>query len=233
MVMGQEVPAGGAARRPVVVYNVGTAYAVHRALRYGQPLLSRIVTVSGEAVSKPCNLEAPIGTPVAELLAYCGHQPERTARLLMGGPMMGLPLPNTSVPIVKGLNGVLALTAAEVAEQVSHPCVRCGRCVEACPMGLMPVEMAKRSQHGDTQGALDFGLESCMVCGSCAYACPAHIPIVQYLDFAKGELAERARVEQKAQATRRAAERHQARLSVNIRLAEGCAPQGGTRRLQE
>ncbi|MEE4376305.1 MAG: electron transport complex subunit RsxC [Candidatus Competibacteraceae bacterium] len=225
MVMGQEVPAG--ARSPetgVVVYNVGTAYAVHRALRFGQPLLSRIVTVSGEAVANPCNLEVPIGTPVAELLAYCGYQPEHTDRLLMGGPMMGLPLPNTTVPIVKGLNGVLALTAAEVAEQPSHPCVRCGRCVDACPMGLMPVELAKRSEHGDVDGALSFGLETCMVCGSCAYACPAHIPIVQYLESAKGELAERASVEKKAQATRRAAEQHQARLEREERAkAEAAA----------
>lgn len=225
-VVGREVPAD--ARTPdtgLVVYNVGTAYAVHRALRHGQPLLSRIVTVSGGAVSTPCNLEAPIGTLVAELLAYCGHRPERTVRLLMGGPMMGLPLPGTSVPVVKGLNGVLALTAAEVAQQPSHPCVRCGRCVEACPMGLMPLEMAKRSQHGDVQGALDYGLETCMACGSCAYACPAHIPIVHYLEFAKGELAARQRAEQKAQATRQAAERRQARLEREAQAKAEAAAQ--------
>ncbi|MCP5419076.1 MAG: electron transport complex subunit RsxC [Gammaproteobacteria bacterium] len=212
-VMGMEVPAG--ARSPdtgVVVYNVGTSYAVHRALRFGEPLLNRIVTVSGEAIAKPRNLETPIGTLVSELLAYCGYQPDRAERLLMGGPMMGLPLPNTNVPIVKGLNGVLALTAEEMDDQPSHPCVRCGRCVEACPMGLMPLEVAKRAHNGDIQGAVDYGLKTCMACGSCAYACPAHIPLVQYLEFAKGELAVNQRVEQKAKATRQAAERRQARL---------------------
>jgi electron transport complex protein RnfC len=210
---GLETPAGGRGTDTgVLVHNIGTAYAVHRALRQAHPLISRIVTVTGGAVAQPQNLEAPIGALVEDLLAFCGGAMETTARLLMGGPMMGQPLPGTRVPIVKGTNGILALTAAEARlEATPSPCIRCGRCVEACPMGLMPLEMSKRARHDDLDGALDFGLIDCISCGSCAYACPSHIPLVQYFEYAKGALEARQRLEQKAKETRRLLEQRQAR----------------------
>lgn len=211
---GLETPAGGRGTDTgVLVHNVGTAYAVHRALRQAHPLISRIVTVTGGAVAQPQNLEAPIGALVDDLLAFCGGAPA-AARLLMGGPMMGQPLPGTRVPIVKGTNGILALTAAEARLTVTpSPCIRCGRCVEACPMGLMPLEMSKRARCDDLDGALDFGLIDCISCGSCAYACPSHIPLVQYFEYARGALEARQRIEQKAKETRRLLEQHQARLA--------------------
>ncbi|HRZ07189.1 MAG TPA: electron transport complex subunit RsxC, partial [Candidatus Competibacteraceae bacterium] len=168
---GLETPAGGRGTDTgLLVHNVGTAYATHRALRQGQPLISRIVTVSGGAVAEPRNLEAPIGALVADLLAYCGGVSADCARLLMGGPMMGQPLPGIHVPMIKGTNGILALTAAEVGEMhPPSPCIRCGRCVEACPMGLLPVEMANLARREEWTHLQALGLSDCMACGSCAY----------------------------------------------------------------
>ncbi len=212
---GLETPAGGRGTDTgVLVHNVGTAYAVHRALRQAHPLISRIVTVTGGAVAQPQNLEAPIGTLVEDLLAFCGGVTEAPARLLMGGPMMGQPLPGTQVPIVKGTNGILALTAAEARlEATPSPCIRCGRCVEACPMGLMPLEMSKRARHDDLEGAEAFGLVDCISCGSCAFACPSRIPLVQYFEYARGALEAQQRAEQKAKETRRLLDQRQARLA--------------------
>jgi Na+-translocating ferredoxin:NAD+ oxidoreductase subunit C len=193
---------------------VGTAYAVQRALRHGQPLISRIVTVSGGAVAEPRNLEVPLGALAADLLAYCGGVNDDLVRVLSGGPMMGQPLPSLQTPIVKGSNGILALTAAELGpEQIPDPCVRCGRCTEACPMGLLPGEMARRVQHDDWAGTLAFGLNDCMACGSCAYVCPSRVPLSQSLAHARGALAEQRRAEQKANYTRQLMEQRQARLA--------------------
>lgn len=225
LLTGLETPSGGRGTDTgVLVHNVGTAYAVHRALRHAHPLISRIVTVTGGAVTQPRNVEAPIGALVDDLLAFCGGAPD-AARLLMGGPMMGQPLPGIRVPIVKGTNGILALTAAEAGSRVEpSPCIRCGRCVDACPMGLMPLEMAKRARCDDLGGALDFGLIDCISCGSCAYVCPSRIPLVQYFDYARGALEARQRAEQKAKETRRLLERRQARLAREERAkAEAAA----------
>ena len=224
LLTGLETPAGGRGTDTgVLVHNVGTAYAVHRALRQAHPLISRIVTVTGGAVVRPQNLEAPIGALVDDLLAFCGGAPA-AARLLMGGPMMGQPLPGTQVPIVKGTNGILALTAAETLTVEPSPCIRCGRCVEACPMGLMPLEMSKRARRDDLDGALAFGLIDCISCGSCAYACPSRIPLVQYFDYARGALEIRQRAEQKAKETRRLLDQRQARLAREERAkAEAAA----------
>ena len=214
LLSGLETPAGGRGTDTgILVHNVGTAYAVHRALRQAHPLISRIVTVAGGGVARPQNLEAPIGALVEDLLAFCGGASKDTVRLLMGGPMMGQPLPSTQVPIVKGTNGILALTAGEARLTEPSPCIRCGRCVEACPMGLLPLEMSRRAHHDDLDGAMDFGLIDCISCGSCAYVCPSSIPLVQYFEYARGALEARQRAEQKSQETRRLLERHQARLA--------------------
>ena len=216
LLTGLECPAGepGTEVTGILVHNVGTAYAVQRALRHGQPLISRIVTVSGGAVAEPRNLEVPLGALAADLLAYCGGVNDDLVRVLSGGPMMGQPLPSLQTPIVKGSNGILALTAAELGpEQLPDPCVRCGRCTEACPMGLLPGEMARRVQHDDWAGTLAFGLNDCMACGSCAYACPSRVPLSQSLAHARGALAEQRRAEQKANYTRQLMEQRQARLA--------------------
>lgn len=225
MLTGIEIPAGKRSSDiGVVVHNVGTAYAVHNAIRFGHTLTSRIVTVGGGAVTNPQNFEVPIGTRVSELFEQCGGFKEQPARILMGGPMMGQVMPHSDVPIVKGSSGVIALTKAEVAQQKTMPCIRCGSCTDVCPCGLLPLEMANRSRKGDLDGAVDYGLMDCIACGSCAYVCPAHIPLVQYFNFAKGELAARQTEKQHTEVTRKLAEHRNKRLEEEARIkAEAAA----------
>lgn len=201
----------------IVVHNVATAYAVHQALRFGWPLVARVVTVSGGAVARPANLRVRIGTPVSHLIDYCGGTDEATARLISGGPMMGQPLPSTRVPVVKGSNGVLALTAAEIASREPSPCIRCASCVSACPCGLVPLEMAARARAGDLDGTVKIGLMDCVACGSCSYVCPSSIPLVQYFNYAKGELAARQRSKHKQMETKRLATQRSARIEEQKR----------------
>jgi electron transport complex protein RnfC len=212
---GRETPARGlTADIGVVVHNGATAFAVHEALVQGRPLVSRVVTVSGAAISRPRNLRVPLGARVQDLLDHCGGFAEEPARLISGGPMMGQPLPSTRVPMVKGSNGVLALTAREVDQREPMPCIRCATCVQACPCGLMPLEMAAHTRAGDLEGAVGLGLMDCIGCGSCAYVCPAHIPLVQFFNYAKGEMAARGRAKQKQTETKRLAEQRTARMEA-------------------
>jgi electron transport complex protein RnfC len=213
--LGREIPARGlTADLGVVVHNPATAFAVHQALRLGRPLVSRVVTVSGGAIRTPRNLRVPLGTPVQYLIDHCGGFREEPTRLVSGGPMMGQPLPSTRVPIVKGCNGILALTAAETRTRPPMPCIRCANCVSACPCGLVPLEMAAHTRAGDLEGAVALGLMDCVACGSCSYVCPAHIPLVQYFNFAKGEMAARGRAKQKQAETRRLTEQRTARIEA-------------------
>lgn len=187
-VTGREVPAGARSTSVgVLVHNVGTVYAIYQALTFGRPLISRIVTVAGGAVTRPRNIDALVGTPVQHLIDACGGLTEDPAKLVLGGPMMGVPLPTLQVPTIKGATGVLALAKHEVPRSEESPCIRCASCVEACPMGLLPLEMAARSRVDDFDGADSAGLKDCILCGSCAYVCPSHIPLVQYFQYAKGE----------------------------------------------
>ncbi|MGZ8249238.1 electron transport complex subunit RsxC, partial [Methylomagnum sp.] len=210
---GKEVPAGGRATDVgVLMHNVGTAYAIRDAIRFGKPLISRIVTISGGAIGEPRNVEAPIGTRLTDLLAYCGHQPEQTARYIMGGPMMGEALPHPNVPLVKGACGILALTAEEIAASDAKSCIRCSRCVTACPVGLLPLEMMTRIRAGQLESSLGYGLMDCISCGSCSYVCPSEIPLVHYFKYANGELIARQQAQHKSEQTRRLVEEKQARL---------------------
>jgi Na+-translocating ferredoxin:NAD+ oxidoreductase subunit C len=212
---GRETPARGlTADIGVVVHNPATAFAVHEALRHGRPLISRVVTVTGQAVAQPKNLRVPIGTRVQALVDHCGGFTEAPAKLISGGPMMGQPLTELRVPIMKGTNGVLALTAAETNKRAPAPCIRCASCVGACPCGLVPLTMAAHIRAGDLDGAVGQGLMDCIGCGSCAYVCPAHIPLVQFFNHAKGELAARGRAQQKQTETKRLAEARSARIEA-------------------
>jgi electron transport complex protein RnfC len=210
---GKEVPAGGRATDVgVLMHNAGTAYAVQQAIRYGRPLTSRVVTVSGGAVGAPRNVEVPIGTLLADLLAYCGVDISRARRFVLGGPMMGDVLPHTRVPVIKGACGILALTAAEVMEQDSKACIRCSRCVSVCPTGLLPLEMMMRIRAGQLDAALGYGLKDCISCGSCSYACPSGIPLVSYFKYANGELMARDQARLKSEQTKRLADEKTERL---------------------
>lgn len=223
---GQEVPAGGrAADIGVLVHNVGTAYAVQQALRLGRPLVSRIVTVSGGGVMIPGNLEVPIGALASELIRASGGLRDDVARLVLGGPMMGAQLASLDVPIVKGSSGVLALTSAEVEATQPGPCIRCSTCVRACPIGLLPLEMAARIRAGDPAGAVDWGLKDCIACGSCSYVCPSHIPLVHWFNYAKGDLAARERQKMRNEATKKLAEERSERMARIVREREEAARQ--------
>lgn len=211
---GKEVPADG--RAPdvgVLMHNVATAYAVGQAIRHGRPLIQRIVTVSGGAVARPGNIEVPIGTPLRGLLEFCAYDPQRTERYVMGGPMMGDALPHPDVPLVKGTAGILALTAAEIRASAAQSCIRCSRCVTACPAGLLPLEMLARIRGGQLDAALRYGLKDCISCGSCAYVCPSQIPLVHYFKYANGELLARQQAQHKAEQTKKLAEARQARIA--------------------
>ncbi|HEX5363382.1 MAG TPA: electron transport complex subunit RsxC [Gallionella sp.] len=232
---GREIPAGG---RPadigVLVHNVATAYAVQQAIRFGRPLISRIVTVSGGAIRVPCNVEALIGTPVQALIELAGGYAQPAARLVLGGPMMGQHFVNTAVPVVKGTSGVLALTSAEIGQDAASPCIRCSTCVRACPVGLVPLEMASRIRAGDLSGAVDLGLKDCIACGSCSYVCPAHIPLVHYFNYAKGELAAQERSKLKQEATKKLAEARGERIArIERERAEAMAKRKAAREAKE
>ncbi|MBC9073010.1 electron transport complex subunit RsxC [Thauera sp. CAU 1555] len=217
---GREVPSQGrSADIGVVVHNVGTAAAIHRAIRYGEPLTRRIVTVAGGAVRTPRNLEVRLGTPASALVAFCGGLTETPARLVMGGPMMGIAVTTLELPIIKGSGGVLALTAAETgARQAAEgPCIRCASCVGACPIGLLPLEMAARIRAGDLAASVDLGLKDCIGCGTCSFVCPSKIPLVQYFNHAKGELAARDRNKLKQDAIRELVEARNERMEREAR----------------
>ncbi len=222
--IGKEVPAGGrAADIGVLVHNVGTAFAVAQALKLGRPLVSRIVTVSGGAIAAPGNLEVLIGTPAQSLFEVSGGFKETPARLVMGGPMMGQQFTNPMVPVIKGTSGVLALTPAEIGKPQPAPCIRCSTCVRACPVGLLPLEMAANIRATNLDVAVDLGLKDCIACGSCSYVCPAHIPLVHYFNYAKGELAARERNKMRQDATKKLAEERTARMERIAREREEAA----------
>jgi electron transport complex protein RnfC len=148
---------------------------------------------------------------IGELLAFVGLK-EAPSRLILGGPMMGTPLLHDRIPIVKGASGILAFDAAEALVPDAGPCIRCGNCTKACPMGLLPLEMAARIRVGDLEGAEAYALGDCISCGCCAYVCPSHIPLVQYFSHAKGELTAAERTKLRTDATKRLAEAKTARV---------------------
>ncbi|WP_428242778.1 electron transport complex subunit RsxC [Gynuella sp.] len=211
-VTGREVPAGGRSSDiGVIMHNVATARAISMALRDGKPLISRIVTVAGGHIQNPGNVNALIGTPARFLIDACGGLTTEPERILIGGPMMGHIIHSLDVPVIKGASGMLALTRDEVGNTEIMECIRCGRCVSACPMGLMPNAMAQHSQNNDLDGAQDYGLGDCILCGSCSYVCPAHIPLVHHFQYAKGALSQRQNEQKKLDLTRQLSDAKAAR----------------------
>jgi len=209
---GREVPAGKrSADLGVIVHNVATAYAIHEAIRYARPLVSRIVTISGDAVALPKNIEVRFGTLVSQLLDYVRiNTPEY--RLVMGGPMMGHALPHANLPVVKGCNGIIVLSQNIASSNTSQSCIRCSQCISACPVGLLPLEMMTRIKKGDYKSASEIGLKDCISCSSCSYVCPANIPLVHYFNFAKGELRDQQLNQTKNEKTKKLAQAKQFRL---------------------
>jgi electron transport complex protein RnfC len=232
---GREVPADGrTADIGMLVHNVATAYAVRDAVRFGRALVSRVVTVSGGAVVEPGNLEVPIGTLVETLFDFCGGFKNTPARLVLGGPMMGIQLATAAVPMVKGTSGVLALTSGEIGSLQPAPCIRCSSCVRACPVGLLPLEMAAHIRAGDSSGAVTLGLKDCIACGCCSFVCPSHVPLVHYFNFAKGELMEQERAKLKQEATKKLVDARNERIArIERERAEAAARRKAAREAKE
>ena len=199
-----EVPKGGRSTDVgVFVQNVATCAAVYNAVRYGNAMTHRVVTLSGGALETPLNIEAPIGTLISELVAQCGGLKLTAARIVVGGPMMGHTITNMHSPIMKGTSGILFLDEDELPQKSTSPCVSCGRCVNACPMGLLPNTMAELIENDDLEGAKEQGLNACLLCGSCAFICPASLPLTQYFSYATSELWRQKKMEDKAKLARR------------------------------
>lgn len=189
---GKEVPSG---QRPINVgvtcSNIGTAYTVYRAVKHGEPVISRVVTVTG-AVKKPQNFEVLIGTPIREVVALAGGASVDTERYIMGGPMMGFNLPSLDAPLVKSVNCVIAASPALFPPAPpAMPCIRCGKCAQSCPADLQPFELYWFSQSQNFDKARAYNLFDCIECGCCTYVCPSSIPLVSYFRYAKGEIWKR------------------------------------------
>jgi electron transport complex protein RnfC len=172
----------------VVVQNVATAVAVYEALRFRKPLLDRVFTVTGPGVLEPKNLSVPIGTLLSHVVAACGGMREETTRLVAGGPMMGRALPRLDLPVVKSMNGLVLLTGRGPLEDGYGPCIQCGRCVEACPLGLEPDQTSIRVEAGMALDTTPFGALDCYECGSCSFVCPSGRPLMQFMQVAKSAL---------------------------------------------
>lgn len=181
----------------VLCHNIATAQAVYETVVLNKPLLSRIVTITGDGVAEPCNVEALIGTPISYIIEKLGGYTAKAERMIMGGPMMGFALPSDELPIVKASNCILVSSKAALAlangasassEKQVMPCIRCNKCAEVCPVNLLPQQLYWHSRAHDFEKATEHKLADCIECGACSYVCPSYIPLVDYFRFAKTEI---------------------------------------------
>lgn len=211
---GKQVPHGGRSSDiGVLMQNVGTAYAIKRAIIDGEPLTERVVTLTGESVSKPGNVWARLGTPVRHLLEHAGFCPSAEQLVIMGGPLMGFTLPWLDVPVVKITNCLLAPSASEMGEQQEEKgCIRCSACADACPADLLPQQLYWFSKGQQHDKATAHNLSDCIECGACAWVCPSNIPLVQYFRQEKAEIYAIAQEEKRNAEAKARFEARQARL---------------------
>lgn len=197
-VTGREVPSGGL---PIavgaVVSNVGTAFAVYEAIQKNKPLFERVVTITGKAMTSPANYKVRIGTATSALVEATGGLPEDTGKVISGGPMMGRAIASLDVPVTKGTSGILLLKSEESKRTEYIACIRCSRCVSACPMGLEPYLLMTLSEKQIFDRAEDDKIMDCIECGSCSYTCPSNRPLLDYIRFGKGKVGQIIRTRKK------------------------------------
>ena len=186
---GREIPAGGLPMNiGTLVENVGTAAAIRDAIIEGLPLVSRVITVSGDCIHTPKNILAPVGTRLYDLVNFCGGLMHHPAKIICGGPMMGITLASLEPGINKTTSGLIFLAPSNIAYFTSMPCIACGRCVAACPMRLMPCTLNEFIEAEDYEDAESSNVMDCIECGSCAFECPAHRPLVQHIKQGKARV---------------------------------------------
>ena len=210
---GLEVPAGGRPRDlEILCLNPATIYSIYKAIIHGEPLISRIVTVTGNGIHNPQNIETLIGTSFSHLAEQSGGYTDNAEHLIMGGPMMGFALEDDTAPIVKATNCALFISTEELnesrsesslnAQQPTMPCIRCGKCMDVCPVNLLPQQLYWHIRAKDLDKALQHNLRDCIDCGCCSYVCPSHIPLVDYYRYAKTEIREQALATEKSNIAR-------------------------------
>ena len=189
-ILNREVPLGGLPLDVgVVIANVATASAIARAVFRKKPLTHRVVSVTGGGIARPKNILAPIGTRIKTLVDFCGGFTPAASRMVAGGPMMGFSFSDLNMPVTKGTSGITVLTREDLRRSEETHCVRCGRCVDVCPMNLVPTKLALACRAKDLDLALRYHINACFECGCCAYSCPAEIPLVQLIRSGKALLA--------------------------------------------
>jgi electron transport complex protein RnfC len=193
-VTGREIPPG---KLPLdvgaVIQNIGTAIAIYNAVVKGEVFTTAALTVSGKGIKAPKNLLVPVGTPLRSVIDFCGGVTEDAVKIVVGGPMMGFAQFDLNAPVMKATSGILVLTKDEVAENPETPCLRCGKCVEACPLNLLPTKLARYARLQKYEEAAKADVTVCMECGTCAYTCPANIPLVQWIRLGKQKVLEMQR----------------------------------------
>ena len=211
---GKEVPSGGLpAQVGIVCQNLGTTVAIYRAIQFGEPLISRITTVTGEACEQNRNYEVLLGSPISHLLELSGYQQKKATRLIMGGPMMGFTLHSETVPVVKTTNCIMAPSAKEIPPPTpAQACIRCGMCAEACPVSLLPQQMYWFARGKEYEKLEAHNLMDCIECGACSYACPSNIPLVQYYRASKADIRQQQQDAIKAEQSKVRFEARQERI---------------------
>lgn len=189
-ILNREVPSGGLpVDVGVVVFNVGTAFAVYEAVQKNKPLFERVVTVTGKSLAKTANFKVRLGTPVKNLIDAVGGQPEDTGKIVNGGPMMGKALSTPEIAITKGSSGILLIPENESKRKITEPCIRCSKCITVCPMGLEPYLLMVLGQKSHFERMENEKVMDCIECGSCSYTCPSNRPLLDYIRLGKSEVA--------------------------------------------
>lgn len=201
-VLDREVPwatsAGGASRPGlpmdvgVIVNNVETAVAIAEAIKWGRPLLERVVTITGSAIKNPSNFLVPLGTPFSHIIDECGGFKGDVGKIIMGGPMMGISQYTLDIPVIKGTSGILVLTGAEALFEEEKVCIKCARCIDHCPMSLLPTTLVRLVKGEKWDDLKEYNINECIECGCCSYVCPSKIPLVHFIKLGKLQIQKKA-----------------------------------------